>query len=125
MLAGFLLSTFRTRSEDGTEFEYVIQNCNELLVPHRSGRARVRPGTGPLDAYVCMYVCVCGDRLEEIALRRRLQDAVLAAQNRGDRAEVALTDQPTGADRYADKKAKVAVSVYGEIALCAAAGDLT
>ena len=72
-----------------------------------------------------MYVCVCGDRLEEIALRRRLQDAVLAAQNRGDRAEVALTDQPTGADRDADKKAKVAVSVYGEIDLCAAAGDLT
>ena len=75
--------------------------------------------------YVCMCVCVCGDRLEEIALRRRLQDAVLAAQNRGDMAEVALTDQPTGADRDADKKAKVAVSVYGEIDLCAAAGDLT
>ena len=65
-------------------------------------------------------------RLEEIALRRRLQDAVLAAQNRGDRAaaltEATLTqpaDQPRSAergrgDRDRDADSRVAVSVYGE-----------
>ena len=128
-LAGFVLSTFRTRSADGTEFEYVIQNCNELLVPHR---------------YVCMcffflpycmYMYVCGMyvvclvvhaapwwcRLEEIALRRSMQDAVRAAQNRGGKA-AALVDasdqhQLRDKDRDRDRDGgdrRVAVSVYGE-----------
>ena len=32
---GFRLSTFRLMSEKGAEFEYAIQNVNELLVPYK------------------------------------------------------------------------------------------
>lgn len=78
---GFLLSSFRTRSDDGTEYEYVIQNVNELLVPHK---------------------------IEDILKRKALQEAVIAAQNRGSGIRPDEKNNGKGGD-FTTK-----VAVYGD-----------
>jgi len=86
---GFRLSTFRTRAANGTEYEYVVQNVNELLIPHK---------------------------LEEIARRKALQDAVIAAENRGSLPKPAAAKEDES-QPLSEKEAKssMTVSVYGEV----------
>eukprot|EP00600_Ochromonadales_sp_CCMP1393_P000658 CAMPEP_0174985650 /NCGR_PEP_ID=MMETSP0004_2-20121128/18462_1 /TAXON_ID=420556 /ORGANISM="Ochromonas sp., Strain CCMP1393" /LENGTH=1154 /DNA_ID=CAMNT_0016238327 /DNA_START=65 /DNA_END=3529 /DNA_ORIENTATION=+ len=53
---GFRLSSFRVRSSKGSEFEYVIENLNDLLIPYK---------------------------IEQIYQRKSLNDAIRATETRG------------------------------------------
>eukprot|EP01034_Spumella_vulgaris_P025544 gene25544-32014_t len=53
---GFLLSTFRVRSDKGDEFEYAVYNTHEVLIPHK---------------------------IEDIMKAQRAQDAIRSGQNIG------------------------------------------
>lgn len=67
MKKGFRLSTFRIRARNGTEYEYAVENVNELLIPHK---------------------------VEEVLRRKALQDAVVAVEHRGLRRVTSSPVQP-------------------------------
>lgn len=53
---GFRLSTFRFKTKNGVEYEYAIQNVNDLLIPYK---------------------------IEDILRKRSLQQSIISAENRG------------------------------------------
>jgi hypothetical protein len=64
---GFRLSTFRIKVKNGTEYEYAIQNVNELLIPHK---------------------------IEEIVRKKNLQNSIKSIENKGLRMTSNISTLP-------------------------------
>ncbi|KAJ1440617.1 hypothetical protein B484DRAFT_391165, partial [Ochromonadaceae sp. CCMP2298] len=77
---GFRLGSFRVRSRTGAEFEYVIQNLNDLLIPHK---------------------------IEAIYAKKAANDAIKAAENRGVVGYEGWRQDPSNRDKSVSINAEI------------------